>query len=447
MKYKYELITDSETKNSFKEFKRKRTRTLIVFAFQYFMIGAEASANVTSLWIYVTRDMDTNYPGLFYGLINASVYIPAMLFCAAIGRRADSTRIIKLSLIIVNYISIVGCIFYIIPTSPYWAVTGQALQGFTILLKPLMASEIVRSYDSNELQYKLPILSSAEQLGFEVTPALMTLFVKTDFWIGNIHITYGNVSGIILLAFNVAIQLSVVFLAYDLSREFNVKQHDENMIVIGDSSEENSRSLKEILKNIFTRIDPIFVMVFSFYVSFFDISTFRILPMLILQTLDYNTNTINVCFVISSFTSMTLIAIIIFFKANSRQVYWCGFVSLVTVLFIAGFYVVYTFDINDARVTIHMLIINSVMFALVMLGENVFAQVLCGRLTRSKNQSFVEGIRIFIQTSGKLTGALITIYAYNNLVYFAAFTSSVAIILTSILLVRKDALMYPKSML
>ena len=447
MKYKYELITDSEREHSFNEFKRKRKRTLIVFAFQYFMIGAETSANVTSLWIYVTRDMDTNKPSLFYGLINASVYIPAMLFCAAIGRTADSTRRIKLSLIIVNYISIVGCIFYIIPTSPYWAVTGQALQGFTILLKPLMASEIVRSYHSRELQCKLPILSSAEQLGFAVTPALMTLFVKTDFWIGNIHITYGNVSGIILLAFNVAIQVTVIFMAYDLSREFDVKQHEENMIVIGDTSEENSRSIKEILKNIFTRIDPIFVMLFSFYVSFFDISTFRILPMLILQNLGYNTNTINVCFVISSFTSMTLIAIIICFNANSRQVYWCGFVSLVTVLFIAGFYVVYTLDINDARVTIPMLIINSVMFALVMLGENVFAQVMCGQLTRSKNQSFVEGIRIFIQTSGKLSGALIIVYAYNNLVYFATFTSCVAIILTSILLVRKNALMYPKSMI
>ena len=185
------IVTNSDLES----WKIKRKITFLVYALQYFVGGVEVSINIGTLWIYVSTLMNTDRQGLFYGLISGAVYLPTILFSAAVARWADQTRRIKFCMIIINFLSMVGSIIYIIPSSPIYASCGSFFQGFIIIARPLIVGEVARSYD--EVQHKIPLLTSAYLLGMSIAPAFAAIFSKTNFWIGNIHITYGNVSGLV----------------------------------------------------------------------------------------------------------------------------------------------------------------------------------------------------------------------------------------------------------
>ena len=461
-----ELISESKQTRSWE---RKRTCTTIVFALQYFIFGAENTGNAATLWIYITTLINTDSPALLYGLISAAIFIPPILFSTVIGRRIDKTRRVRLCLIIANFISMIGSVLYV-TSSPYLVFTGRFLQGCAFAFRPLMVGEIVRSYHSNELQYKLPILSCAEAFGGAAGPVIMTMFLHTDFRIFDMHVTYANVSGMVFLSLGIIIQVLVVLMVSDLSREFDLKQHYEYIIVNEENTEENVneeyteenvneenteedinerntdenvRSLKDVLKSIVTNIDPLFVMIYSFFRSSFVAATFRILPIIIMRNFHYKNIMVNACFVINAITRGALTLILMFFKATGRQVYLCGVVALLTLLVNAGFLFTFSFGINNTYITSPMLIVYAVLLSIHSLGETIFAQVVCAKLTKSQNQSFVEGIRLFAMSLGYLLGAVIPAYASNNLVYFSIIMSVITIILLSIAFARRAHLPYP----
>ena len=431
----------SENKQT-RSWERKRTCTAIVFTLQYFIFGAETSGNAATLWIYVTTIMKTDYPALSYGLIEASIFIPSMLFSTVIGRRFDKTRRVRLCLIIANFMSMIGSVLYV-TSSPYLVLTGKCLQGCAMAFRPLMVGEIVRSYHSNELQHKLPILSCAEAFGGAAGPIIMVMFLHTDFRIFDIHVTYANVSGLVFLSLGIVTQVLVVFMVSDLSREFDLKQHDENNVGSKDNTEEKVRSLKSVLKKIVTNIDPLFVMIYTFFAIAFVVATFRMLPIIILRNFHYKNIMVNACLVTYAITTCTLTLILMFFKATGIQVYLCGVVALLTLLVNAGFLFTFTFDINNTYITAPMLIVYAVLLGIHYVGEIIFAQVVCAKLTKSQNQSFVEGIRLFVFSLACVLGALIPIYASNNLVYFSTIMSVITIILLLIAFARRAHLPYP----
>ena len=173
---KVPLVEQSEI--DFEKWKRKRKCTFVIYIFQYFVNGVEASVTLATSWIYVTTLMNTDSPGIFYGLINAVFYLPTIIFSSAIARYADRTRKIKLCLTIGNGIVMLGSILYVIPFSPYYAVCGRFLQGFIATMNPLMVGETVRSYQSCETQYKLPILTIAQSLGHSIATSSSNILAK-----------------------------------------------------------------------------------------------------------------------------------------------------------------------------------------------------------------------------------------------------------------------------
>ena len=363
----------SENKQT-RSWERKRTCTAIVFALQYFIFGAEMTGNTATLWIYVTTLINTDSPALLYALINTSFFIPPMLFSTVIGRWFDKTRRVRLFLIIANFISMIGSVLYV-TSSPYLVLTGKFLQGCAMAFRPLMVGEIVRSYHSNELEHKLPVLACSQAFGTAAGPIIMTIFLHTDFRIFDMHVTYANVSGLVFLSLGIVIQVLVVFMVSDLSREFDLKQHYEYNIVNEENTEENVRSLKNVLKNIVTNIDPLFVMIYTFFTNIFIVATFLMLPIIIMRNFHYKNIMVNACLVINSIATGTLTLIVMFFKATCRQVYLCGVVGLLTLLVNAGFLFTFSFDINNTYITAPMLIVYAVLLSIHELGEIIFAQV------------------------------------------------------------------------
>ena len=146
-------------------------------------------------------------------------------------------------------------------------------------MRPLMVGETVRSYHSYELQQKLPFFPAANTLGFAIAPAFFIIFVKTDFWIGNVHITCANVTGLTFFTLDVILQILIFVMVSDLSLEYDLKESDELESLTDE--EITATTVMEDLKKIFKSPDLLFIMIFTFLVSVFDIMLFRIFPIVI----------------------------------------------------------------------------------------------------------------------------------------------------------------------
>ena len=307
----------------FEKWKRKRKFTFVIYIFQYVLTGVETSINLATLSIYVTALMNTDSPGTFYGLITAAFYFPTILFAPAIARYADRTRKIKLCLTIGNCIVMLGSILYVIPSSPYYAMCGRFLQGFIVTMRPLMVGEIARSYQSGEIQYKLPILTIAKHVGYSLAPVAAIFLQSINFWIGRIHITYANITGLIVLGLVIILQLLVTFCVHDLSLEFDLKQNEFNETDINKTS--SSTSITTI-KYIFTHWQTLLIMVITL-VSELP-SLIRGLPVFIMAVLHYSESVVNISFVCYGVISIIIALVLVTRKVSQEGSYYFGMFSL-----------------------------------------------------------------------------------------------------------------------
>ena len=423
---------------SIDKWKRKRSTTYMMLLSLCFLNGAENSANVTTIWIYIRTLMKTDHPMFFYGLINTAYFIPALTCSAMVARWADKTRRIKCCLIIAIYINMVGSILYIIPSSPFYAVAGKCLQGFSAVVKPLILGEIARSYTSNELQQRMPFLDVSYTIGFSLAPVVNTLFEHTDFWIGGIHITYGNVSGLVFLILYILLQVLVVIFAHDLSREYDLKQNIE------DTMETNACDIKttwiDVLKKILKNYDTLFLMFLTLYSNYLDIAFFRMLPVLIIENLQYSYTSVNMSFTGFSIIHVLLSTVLVIYKVKNTGVFYCGFFSFFSVLIMAATLLTFSMHSHNFYVNVVALVSFVVALSVFMLGESIFTQVIWAKFQRSTIQSYAESIRYFVMRIGTMLGACTIGYILPNLVIFSAFLIVVTFCSILLLLTRRTNL-------
>ena len=424
---------------------QKRRTTFMVIKYLCFIKGVENSANVATLWIYLTTMIDTKHPDVFYGLINAAFYTPAILISAAVNRWADKTRRFKLCLIVIIYINMSGNILYLIPFSPYFALCGKFFQGFCLVLDPLIIAELARSYHSDVIPPKIAVLSGLYTFGFSIGPVIPTIFEKVDFWIGGVHIAYGNISGLVVLMLLIVLQILIVIFTHNLSKEYDLKQKTEELTKLNeiDVNDEN-KSWISVIKSVATNPDISFMIFLSFYANLLDIALFRMLPIIILEHLHYGSIIVNISFIGYSCMNITLLAIMVVCKINDKYLFYCGLFSLATIIVMAGSIFTFSLHLKNIGINAIALITFLLVLACFLLGENVFNKVVCAKLTRSCNQAYVGSIRQFFKQIGSITGACTAFYLSNNLVLFSIFLVVTSLILISIMLIRKNILMYPK---
>ena len=81
-----------------------------------------------------------------------------------------------------------------------------------------MVAEIARSYPALEVTIKLPLFTNFYYVGLCPTVAILILFEKVDINIGCLHIQYGNIDAIFMIAMTIIIQVFAVFYVHDLSK-------------------------------------------------------------------------------------------------------------------------------------------------------------------------------------------------------------------------------------
>ena len=92
-----------------------------------------------------------------------------------------------------------------------------------------MVAEIARSYPADEVSRKLPLFSNFYYVGLCPTVVILILFEKVDINIGGLHIQYGNINAIFIIAMTIIIQVFAVFYVHDLSKEYDLKQEEARL--------------------------------------------------------------------------------------------------------------------------------------------------------------------------------------------------------------------------
>ncbi|XP_057310183.1 uncharacterized protein LOC130648164 [Hydractinia symbiolongicarpus] len=421
--------------------KKKRQTTFLVYMSVFFLRGLERSANTATLWIYLTKLITTDHPGLYYGLINIAVFIPPMLLSSVVARYADKTRRTKVIIIILNFIAMIGSILYVIPWSPIFPFVGKLLNGGVIISRPLMIGETARSYPSTEVQSKLSYLVFASSLGLMIGPCAVLPFAKLNIRFGQVLIQYGNVSGIILLFVTIFIQLGVMCFAHDLSREFDLKESESCKEEVSKKSVVQGGDGMIILKEALHSKIILFIFAMSVSCFILGVAFNRNFPVLVLDVLSMSYRTVAISFVSRSIAVLLLCLVGAKIKLSGVHAYWVGILSQVSVitLLLCQYIFVYVRLSFDMKITLLVLYNAAASFA--EMGEQLFLVVVFVKSVSSKNQSYLEGIRGIIKQTASILGGLLSLMFLKYTVILVALAFNV--MLTLLLCYFRHAIMHP----
>ena len=131
-----------------------------------------------------------------------------------------------------NNLSIIGSILYMLNFSLWYSIVGPILLGFRFPLQSIMVAEIVRSYLQDEVIKKLSKFSNMVYLELCPTVVKLMFFQNVDIYIYGLHIRYGNINAIFIIALSIIVQLLVVFFVHDLSKEYDLKQIELSLLLL-----------------------------------------------------------------------------------------------------------------------------------------------------------------------------------------------------------------------
>ena len=104
---------------------------------------------------------------------------------------------------------------------------------------------------------------------------------------------------------------------------------------------------------------------------------------------------------------------------------------------------IFSMHIHNMATNIATLALFILFLSLFSLGDRIFTQIVCAKLTKSENQCYVESIRVFVKRSGSSLGAISAYYAFSNIFYFSFIVIITNLIFFIIILLRKRTLANP----
>ena len=110
------------TEEKFKNWKKKRLTTFIIFWVSYFWIGIFANLFRITCFLYVKTHFETGSPDLIYSIVTGIRFLPVLMFTFIVSELHDKYRNTRLILIIINFITIIGGMLYIIDSSYYFPI-------------------------------------------------------------------------------------------------------------------------------------------------------------------------------------------------------------------------------------------------------------------------------------------------------------------------------------
>ena len=434
------------TDEAFKQWKKKRTSTFLVYCLVYLLHGMYAAFMNATIWVYVTRQIVNHNPYLVFGIINAISFLPSIILNPLVAYFGDKYRRPKMLLYLTNILVIFGSVLYMIYFSVWYPIIGTFLLGCRSSLRPVLVGEIARSYSPDELVKKLPLFSNFIYVGLCPTSIILIFFEKVDINIDGLHIQYGNICPLFLIALAVIIQVLAVFYVHDLSKEYDFKQEEvekvEDSVARKPLLKQQTPALIEKFRRLFTSFDVVLSYCLAMISGYAEMAMLKYIPIVILTKLDYSIAVLNIGLCVNSLMSIVIMMVIVRVSISSKTAYYICIVSFLSMIII-GFLFTLMKPTNTYTINWILFLLISILFSVFYLAEDVFLICITAKLVKSDIQSFAEGFRMSCRTVAlMLAGLSIEMIAKHYHVFYLTL-SVVMFILFGLIIYKKATLQNP----
>ena len=417
----------------------------------------------STLLEYLTNSIHLSHPNFYFGLTSAGMVITPILFGSLIARYVDDCKNIKLFAIICNIVFLVGCCIYVLPNSPIFPFIGRTLQGFTLIYRGLIYSEVARVYPKDEINNRTLLLLLAYGVGELIGALLMKALEKANIFIGGLHVVYGNVSPLVLALITTVNIPIIILYAHDLSKEFDLKAYQQaemyslletNYLCSGDTEIDDTERMKSTCSQSYSWFDKLqrnfgadaaLLLAIQFYSGLW-MSLITITIPYTMEMLHYNNTAIDVAYTVIA-VAIVIVSLALYKITLSRKaVYYCGIIDVCSIVLLITITCFISEDLPD-MVNYILLAANLLLCSILYVSDNTFVIVTLGNLFDSSNQSLVESIRMMAFFAGVFVGSLLSGYLYATLTNLIPLYIILALFFLTCLIVRKDTLSNPQIIL
>ena len=151
---------------------------------------------------------------------------------------------------ICTIVVILGNLIYTLHYSPFYLLLGRFLGGMGGALRPIMTSEVARSFNEHEAITVFAWMAMAFSLGFVAGPGVNFAFANINIMWGTWHLTYANFVGIFMALVFLVNDILIYFGISDLSLQYDPKsegRHEEQKRILSEhqvSEEQNTNTAK-----------------------------------------------------------------------------------------------------------------------------------------------------------------------------------------------------------
>ena len=438
------------------QWERKRSRAMKAFTCQAAALGMEYSLTFITLWLYLETLIKEEQIVFFYSIVSAAYLSSQVLTSIIFGRIVDRYRNVSLMFFIGNSLIIVGNILYTLPFSSWCLVAGRFLSGGGGCLRSIMTSEIARSFPEEKLSSKFALMGMAFGLGFVLGPAINFAFINANFWIGSVHITYANAPGLYLAVIFIMVQIMAIFLVSDLSKEYDLKQHYVNKILLNEkepllgnndrkiSKKKNRISSCIVLNAILKHFDTFLILAFSFTLMYCLVAMDLWQPLIVVELMKWGVLELNIIIFYYGFAAVVIMLLLSYRPlSNHHMVYFSILCTLsITVLLL----IVVTFTLYHTNLVLNIIlwVVYGTLTAVVVVMEEIFLIGIMAKMTSSSVQAFTESIRLAASRSGALMALLSAAPVFPYLHYFCACLATLTFIGAAVLFCRRKPFQNPK---
>lgn len=409
-------------------FEKHRKKIRLVNITQSMLHGLEYTLIQGSILQYLETGVGVKKDlKLWYGLANGIAFLLPLIYVALFRSRVSLVENNKARFFLCNLVNLIGTCVYVLPYSTWCTVGGRFLQGFALVTRWVMFSEMPSWYTQQEIassiNYFIFSLSIGEFLGTCVNIAL----IPVKFSLGNFIFTYGNSQMIIMFGLSL-IQILLTITCIPSTNQVKEKEEEEHT---------DGRSYLVRLKAIFSW-DMFFLLIISFYSGFFNVFFTRVIPWL-MQYMKYDVVVVNICYMSIALSAVVMSA---FFNnvLTIMGTHRCGLIAFVASLFASlGPGLAAIKDLNGYY--------NSVLFgcaffsyALFLMAIQIFLIRSLGRLFGTNNEMLSENIRMTVNLLGRFTGGVVVAYLFHYYVYFVIGNLIIAFVSMAICMKRRNGL-------
>ena len=452
----------------FKEWKTKRRNTLIIFCMQCLVNGMTYTMFNNTFWVYIENQLKPDKPYQIYSLTIFLFYLPTMLFSFISSNIYDRYRRCCRFMIIINFISIIGSVMYVIDFSIYLPLTGCLLLGCRLLIQPAIIGDLARSYAPEDSTYVLPLTNFFFYFGS--VPASIILFLAKDMnlQISIFHVTYGNCCGLVMALFFFLQEILIASFAHDLSREFDFKEYilqaeiktrlEMNERDVNDEEQststicfsgkitgnEDCKSIIKDLKRVATNVDVNLVYFLVFLFNYIGALIFGYLPLLIQVDLKYTVDYLNIYYLTFSIIFAIFLPVLIFVKLSSKWAYRVGLASFILLPVIV--ICLKVINKNEEKIfNVGWLSLIAFLLGVVYTGEDIFLTCTVAKFVKPDIQSFADGIRTVSAMIGLAFGNLSISSFFHHCEVFSVALLIILVISILAIIIRKRTLEDPKA--